>query len=73
MQGIHRDVYAVDQLFSELFNRTLPQTIFAGVAFAVLININWVMTLALFVAGFVLFPIFTICNRKVNQLSGYLR
>ena len=73
VQGIHRDVYAVDQLFSELFNRTLPQTIFAGVAFAVLININWVMTLALFVAGFVLFPIFTICSRKVNQLSGYLR
>ncbi len=73
VQGIHRDVYAVDQLFSELFNRTLPQTIFAGVAFAVLININWVMTLALFVAGFVLFPIFTICSRKVNQLSGFLR
>ncbi|MGA2401545.1 MAG: ABC transporter ATP-binding protein [Syntrophobacteraceae bacterium] len=73
VQGIHRDVYAVDQLFSELFNRTLPQTIFAGVAFAVLLNINWVMTLALFAAGFVLFPIFTICNRKVNQLSGYLR
>src|SRR5208337_459308 len=73
VQGIHRDVYAVDQLFSELFNRTLPQTIFAGVAFAVLININWVMTLALFVAGFVLFPIFTVCNRKVNQLAGYLR
>ena len=73
VQGIHRDVYAVDQLFSELFNRTLPQAIFAGVAFAVLININWVMTLALFVAGFVLFPIFTICSRKVNQLSGFLR
>ena len=73
VQGIHRDVYAVDQLFSELFNRALPQTIFAGVAFAVLININWVMTLVLFAAGFVLFPIFTICSRKVNQLSGYLR
>lgn len=73
VQGIHRDVYAVDQLFSELFNRTLPQIIFAGVAFAVLININWVMTLGLFVAGFVLFPIFTICNRYVNYLAGYLR
>ncbi|MGA3115833.1 MAG: ABC transporter ATP-binding protein [Syntrophobacteraceae bacterium] len=73
VQGIHRDVYAVDQLFSELFNRTLPQTIFAGVAFAVLLNINWIMTLALFAAGFVLFPIFTICNSKLNQLSGYLR
>jgi ABC-type multidrug transport system fused ATPase/permease subunit len=73
VQGIHRDVYAVDQLFSELFSRTLPQTIFAGVAFAVLLNINWVMTLALFAAGFVLFPIFTICNRNVNRLSGYLR
>ncbi len=73
VQGIHRDVYAVDQLFSELFNRTLPQIIFAGVACAVLININWVMTLGLFAAGFVLFPIFTICNRYVNQLAGYLR
>ncbi len=73
VQGIHRDVYAVDQLFSELFNRTLPQIIFAGVAFAVLININWVMTLGLFAGGFVLFPIFTICNRYVNQLAGYLR
>ncbi len=73
VQGIHRDVYAVDQLFSELFNRTLPQAIFAGVAFAVLLNINWVMTLALFAAGFVLFPVFTICNVKVNQLSGFLR
>ncbi len=73
VQGIHRDVYAVDQLFSELFNRTLPQTIFAGVALAVLLNINWIMTLALFVAGFVLFPVFNICNRKVNQLAGYLR
>jgi len=73
VQGIHRDVYAVDQLFSELFNRTLPQSIFACVALAVLLNINWVMTLALFAAGFVLFPIFTICNLKVNQLSGFLR
>jgi ABC-type multidrug transport system fused ATPase/permease subunit len=73
VQGIHRDVYAVDQLFSELFNRTLPQAIFAGVAFAVLLNINWIMTLALFAAGFVLFPIFTICNYKLNWLSGYLR
>ncbi len=73
VQGIHRDVYAVDQLFSELFNRTLPQTIFAGVAFSVLLNINWLMTLALFAAGFVLFPIFTICNSKLNHLSGYLR
>ena len=73
VQGIHRDVYAVDQLFSELFNRTLPQAIFAGVAFAVLLNINWVMTLALFAAGFVLFPVFTICNLKLNRLSGYLR
>jgi subfamily B ATP-binding cassette protein MsbA len=73
VQGIHRDVYAVDQLFSELFNRTLPQTIFAGVAFAVLLNINWVMTLALFAAGFVLFPVFTICNMNLNRLSGYLR
>jgi ABC-type multidrug transport system fused ATPase/permease subunit len=73
VQGIHRDVYAVDQLFSELFNRTLPQAIFAGVAFAVLLNINWVMTLALFASGFVLFPIFTVCNSRVNNLSGYLR
>jgi len=73
VQGIHRDVYAVDQLFSELFNRTLPQTIFACVALAVLLNINWVMTLALFAAGFVLFPIFNICNMKVNLLSGFLR
>jgi ABC-type multidrug transport system fused ATPase/permease subunit len=73
VQGIHRDVYAVDQLFSELFNRTLPQAIFAGVALAVLLNINWIMTLGLFAAGFVLFPIFNVCNRKVNQLSGYLR
>lgn len=73
VQGIHRDVYAVDQLFSELFNRTLPQTIFACVAFVVLLNINWIMTLGLFAAGFVLFPIFTICNGKVNQLAGYLR
>jgi len=73
VQGIHRDVYAVDQLFSELFNRTMPQIIFACVALAVLININWVMTLVLFVSGFVLFPIFTVCNRKVNYLSGYLR
>jgi ABC-type multidrug transport system fused ATPase/permease subunit len=73
VQGIHRDVYAVDQLFSELFNRTMPQAIFAGVAFAVLLNINWIMTLALFVSGFVLFPIFTVCNRKVNYLSGFLR
>jgi len=31
------------------------------------------MTLGLFAAGFVLFPIFTICNRHVNQLAGYLR
>ncbi len=73
VQGIHRDVYAVDQLFSELFNRTLPQAIFAGVAFAVLLNINWVLTLVLFASGFVLFPIFTVCNRRVNHLSGYLR
>jgi subfamily B ATP-binding cassette protein MsbA len=73
VQGIHRDVYAVDQLFSELFSRTLPQAIFSGVAFAVLLNINRIMTLALFVAGFVLFPIFTICNMKVNRLSGWLR
>jgi ABC-type multidrug transport system fused ATPase/permease subunit len=73
VQGIHRDVYAVDQLFSELFNRTLPQAIFAGVALAVLLNINWIMTLALFVAGFVLFPVFNVCNRKVNELAGYLR
>ncbi|MGC9965002.1 MAG: ABC transporter ATP-binding protein [Syntrophobacteraceae bacterium] len=73
VQGIHRDVYAVDQLFSELFNRTLPQAIFAGVAFAVLLNINWVLTLILFASGFVLFPIFTICNGRVNYLSGYLR
>jgi ABC-type multidrug transport system fused ATPase/permease subunit len=73
VQGIHRDVYAVDQLFSELFNRALPQAIFAGVAFAVLININWVLTLILFASGFILFPIFTICNRKINHLSGYLR
>ncbi|HYA43864.1 MAG TPA: ABC transporter ATP-binding protein [Syntrophobacteraceae bacterium] len=73
VQGIHRDVYAVDQLFSELFNRTLPQAIFACVAFAVLLNINWVMTLALFGAGFVLFPIFAVCNVKVNRLSGWLR
>ncbi len=73
VQGIHRDVYAVDQLFSELFNRTLPQTIFAGVSFVILLNINWIMTLALFVAGFVLFPIFTVCNMKLNWLSGYLR
>lgn len=73
VQGIHRDVYSVDQLFSELFNRTLPQVIFAGVAFAVLLNINWVMTLALFVSGFVLFPIFGVCSNKVNRLSGFLR
>ena len=73
VQGIHRDVYAVDQLFSELFSRTLPQAIFAGVAFAVLLNINWVMTLALFLSGFVLFPIFGICNMKVNNLSEFLR
>ncbi len=73
VQGIHRDVYSVDQLFSELFNRTLPQIIFAGVAFVVLLNINWVMTLALFVSGFVLFPIFGLCNGKVNRLSGFLR
>ena len=73
VQGIHRDVYAVDQLFSELFNRTLPQAIFAGVAFAVLLNINWALTLILFASGFVLFPIFTVCNRRVNHLSGYLR
>jgi len=73
VQGIHRDVYSVDQLFSELFNRTLPQFIFCGVAFAVLMNINKAMTLALFVAGFVLFPIFGICNRKVNSLSEFLR
>jgi len=73
VQGIHRDVYAVDQLFSELFSRTLPQAIFACVAFAVLLNINWVMTLALFGAGFVLFPIFAVCNVKVNRLSGWLR
>jgi ABC-type multidrug transport system fused ATPase/permease subunit len=73
VQGIHRDVYSVDQLFSEFFNRTLPQAIFAGVAFAVLLNINHRMTLALFVSGFVLFPIFGICNRKVNELSGFLR
>jgi ABC-type multidrug transport system fused ATPase/permease subunit len=73
VQGIHRDVYSVDQLFSEFFNRTLPQAIFAGVAFAVLLNINTLMTLALFVSGFVLFPIFAICNRKLNNLSGFLR
>ena len=73
VQGIHRDVYAVDQLFSELFNRTLPQAIFAGVAFAVLLNINWALTLILFASGFVLFPIFAVCNRRVNHLSGYLR
>jgi ABC-type multidrug transport system fused ATPase/permease subunit len=73
VQGIHRDVYSVDQLFNELFSRTLPQAIFAGVAFVVLLNINWIMTLALFVAGFVLFPIFGVCNKKVNSLSEFLR
>ncbi|MEN6484555.1 MAG: ABC transporter ATP-binding protein [Syntrophobacteraceae bacterium] len=73
VQGIHRDVYSVDQLFNEFFNRTMPQAIFAGVALAVLLNINKVMTLALFLAGFVLFPIFGVCGRKVNSLSGFLR
>ena len=73
VQGIHRDVYSVDQLFNEFFNRTMPQAIFAGVALAVLLNINTVMTLGLFVAGFVLFPIFGICSKQVNSLSGFLR
>lgn len=73
VQGIHRDVYSVDQLFNELFTRTLPQTMFAGVAFVVLLNINWIMTLGLFVAGFVLFPIFGVCNKKLNSLSEFLR
>ena len=73
VQGIHRDVYSVDQLFNELFSRTLPQAIFAIVAFVVLMNINWIMTLALFAAGFVLFPIFSVCNKKVNSLSEFLR
>ena len=73
VQGIHRDVYSVDQLFNEFFNRTMPQAIFAAVALAVLLNINTVMTLALFVAGFVLFPIFQVCSERVNNLSGFLR
>ena len=73
VQGIHRDVYSVDQLFNELFSRAVPQAIFAVVAFIVLMNINWIMTLALFVAGFVLFPIFSVCNKKVNSLSEFLR
>ena len=73
VQEIHRDVYSVDQLFSELFSRALPQIIFAGVAFAILLNINWSMTLIIFVSGIILFPLFSTCNRKVNDLSEVSR
>jgi ABC-type multidrug transport system fused ATPase/permease subunit len=73
VQEIHRDVYSVDQLFSELFSRALPQMIFAGVAFAILLNINWQMTLGIFISGIILFPLFSTCNRKVNDLSEISR